>query len=35
MQDISKKISKKNCYFKKLNYLCIVKQKTNEEINIK
>lgn len=34
MQDISKKISKKTCHFKKLNYLCIVKQKTNEEINI-
>lgn len=27
MQDISKKISKKTCHFKKLNYLCIVKQK--------
>ena len=34
MQDISKKISKKTCHLKKLNYLCIIKKKTNEEINI-
>ena len=32
MQDIDKKISKKNCYLKKINYLCIVKQKRMKKL---
>lgn len=32
MQDISKKISKKTCHFKKLNYLCIVKKKRMKKL---